>query len=136
MMELCLDNSQSFCIAAFAVRCASKSPVAFVDNPFPLLVWLGEFTRPAGTVYPQLPDSAKFGSISGLAPDPATKQWVAAIDDREQIAHGLAERDDGPKGLDVTPVACRRCAPGRAFPSASRRNPISRRSWRCRMAGS
>lgn len=47
-----------------------------------VLSFLGEFTRPFGTVYPQLPDSATFGSMSGLALDAVSGQWLAVIDDR------------------------------------------------------
>ena len=57
-----------------AIGCGSKRPPAFFSNPLPLLTWLGEFTRPAGTLYPQLNNSAKYGSLSGLAPDQARKQ--------------------------------------------------------------
>ena len=56
------------CWPRLVAACSSRGPVAFFDNPFPLLIWLGEFTRPAGTVYPQLPDSSKYGSLSGLGP--------------------------------------------------------------------
>ena len=83
---------------------SSRGPVAFFDNPLPLLVWLGESTRISGTVYPQLADSGRFGSISGLAPDPATRQWVAVIDDREQTRMAWLNVTHGPKGLDVSPV--------------------------------
>lgn len=82
----------------------SRASVAFFDNPFPLLIWLGEFTRPAGTVYPQLADSARFGSISGLAPDPLSKQWVGVIDDREQTRIAWLDVAYGVKGLAVTPT--------------------------------
>ena len=84
--------------------CSSKAPVAFLDNPLPLLVWLGEFTRPAGSVYAQLADSAKFGSVSGLAPDRLTQQWVGVIDDREQSRLAWLTVDFGAKGLEVTPM--------------------------------
>ncbi|MEO7132926.1 MAG: esterase-like activity of phytase family protein [Vicinamibacterales bacterium] len=67
-------------------------------------MWLGEFTRPSETVYPQLAGSGQFGSISGLAADPATRQWVAAIDDREQTRMAWLNVTHGPNGLDVTPV--------------------------------
>jgi hypothetical protein len=70
--------------ALATAACGAKAPVAFVDNPLPLLVWLGEFTRPAGEQYPQMPAEPKFGSISGLAPDQKTKQWIGVIDDRER----------------------------------------------------
>lgn len=82
----------------------SRGPVAFFDKPFPLLVWLGEFTRPAGTVYPQLPEGAKFGSISGLAPDPVTQQWVGVIDERDHSRIAWLNVTYGAKGLEVNPT--------------------------------
>ena len=94
----------------------ARGPVAFFDNPFPLLIWLGEFTRPTGTNYPQLIDSAKFGSISGLAPDPATKQWVAVIDDREQSRVAWLNVTYGAKGLEVAPVRMQQLRAGRGVP--------------------
>jgi hypothetical protein len=92
----------------------SRAPVAFFDNPFPLLIWLGEFTRPTGTQYLQLPDSSKFGSISGLAPDPTTKQWAAVIDDREQSRVAWLNVTYGEKGLEVSPTRMQalRAGPG------------------------
>lgn len=66
-----------------AAACSAKAPVSVFERRSPLLTWVGEFTRPAGTSYPQLADSARFGSISGLAPDERSQQWVAVIDDRE-----------------------------------------------------
>lgn len=105
-----------FCIAALACGCASKAPVAFVDKPFPLLVWLGEFTRPAGTVYPQIPDSSKFGSVSGLAPDAVTRQWVAVIDDREGTRIAWLTVGYGDKGLDVAPVRMQELRAGPGVP--------------------
>lgn len=48
----------------------------------PQLTWIGEFTRPAGTTYPQLPDSKAFGSLSGLVRDALSADYVAVIDDR------------------------------------------------------
>jgi hypothetical protein len=92
----------------------SRAPVAFFDKPLPLLVWLGEFTRPTGTVYPQLVDSSKFGSISGLTPDPETRQWVAVIDDRDRSRVAWLDVTYGPKGLEVAPVRMQelRAGPG------------------------
>jgi hypothetical protein len=91
----------------------TRAPVAFFNNPFPLLIWLGEFTRPAGTIYAAFSDSAKFGSISGLAPDPVTKQWAAVIDDREQSRVAWLRVGYGEKGLDIIPT---RMQPLRAGP--------------------
>ena len=105
-------------LIAFGCGGAARGPVAFFDNSFPLLVWLGEFTRPAGTTYPQLADSARFGSISGLAPDPVTKQWVGVIDDREQSRVAWLDLTYGAKGLEVAPV---RMQPLRAGPGVADR---------------
>ena len=94
----------------------SRAPVAFFAKPFPLLVWLGEFTRPAGTIYPQLADSAKFGSISGMTPDPRTRQWVAVIDDREQTRVAWLDVNYGVKGLEVVPVRMQHLRAGPGVP--------------------
>lgn len=94
----------------------SRAPVAFFDNPFPLLIWLGEFTRPTGTNYPQLIDSARFGSISGLAPDQATRQWVAVIDDREQSRVAWLNVTYGANGLEIAPVRMQQLRAGRGVP--------------------
>ncbi|MEP6784001.1 MAG: esterase-like activity of phytase family protein [Acidobacteriota bacterium] len=82
----------------------SRGPVTFFDKPIPLLVWLGEFTRPAGTIYPQLGEGAKFGSVSGLAPDPITEQWVGVIDERAHSRIAWMNVTYGPKGLEVNPT--------------------------------
>ena len=86
-----------------ACGCGAKTPPAFFSNPLPLLTWLGEFTRPAGSAYPQLADSSKYGSISGLAPDAQTRQWIAVIDDRDGSRVVWLKVDIGEKGLDVAP---------------------------------
>jgi hypothetical protein len=101
-------------LAALVAACSSRGPVAFLDNPFPLLIWLGEYTRPARTVYPQLPDGAKYGSLSGLAPDQQSKQWVAVSDDRVESRLVWVNVTFGPKGLEVLPVRVQalRAAPG------------------------
>ena len=70
----------------------SRAPVAFFNNPLPLLTWLGEFTRASGTVYPQLPDDGRFGSISGLAPDPATQAMDRGDRRSRAVAPGVGER--------------------------------------------
>jgi hypothetical protein len=104
IMKLLRKGLLIACFLVAAYGCGSRAPVAFFDNPLPLLVWLGEFTRASGTVYPQLQDSGPFGSISGLAPDPLTRQWVAVIDDRARTRVAWLSVTHGPKGLDVTPV--------------------------------
>ena len=90
--------------ALFAIGCGPKAAPAFFNKPLPLLTWIGEFTRPSGSVYPQLADSSKFGSISGLAPDPLAKKWVGVIDDREQSRVVWLDVTLGDSGLQVSPV--------------------------------
>jgi len=70
-------------LLAAAIACAPKAPISFFDNPIPLLLFMGEQTKPAGTPYAAMPKEPRFGSISGLAPDEATQQWIGVIDDRE-----------------------------------------------------
>jgi hypothetical protein len=74
-------------VLAFAA-CANRQASAPEFTPAipglpPLLTWLGEFTRPMGTVYPSLADSAPFGSISGLVKDGDNAEWLGVIDERQ-----------------------------------------------------
>lgn len=39
--------------------------------------------RPSGTPYPLIAEGRRFGSLSGLALDAASGQWLGVIDDRE-----------------------------------------------------
>jgi hypothetical protein len=64
-------------------RESPPAPPAATSEPGVRLTWLGEFTRPAGAVYPTLLDSARFGELSGLVRDDESGQWVAVVDDRE-----------------------------------------------------
>jgi hypothetical protein len=99
-------------IGFLTAGCGAKAPVSVFERRSPLLMWVGEFTRPSGTLYPQLSDSAKFGSISGLAPDERSQQWVAAIDDREDSRLAwLTVSYDG-KTVDVTPLRMTLLRPG------------------------
>ena len=97
-----------------AIACGPKAPPAFFDKPLPLLTWIGEFTRPSGTVYPQLGASAKYGSISGLAPDATTRQWIGVVDDRERSRVVWLSVNIGDSGLEVAPVRMKElsAAPG------------------------
>ena len=75
-------------VTVFVCACAPsrmpRVPAAAAEPGRPLLLtWLGEFTRPAAAVYPALNDSVRFGSLSGLARDLKSGQWIGAIDDRE-----------------------------------------------------
>jgi hypothetical protein len=101
-------------LALIVAGCAPKAPPAFVDNPLPLLLWLGEFTRPSGTEYPGIPAQPRFGSISGLAPDAGSGQWIGVIDDRDLSRIAWLSVTVGPKGLEVTPtrVQTLRAGPG------------------------
>jgi hypothetical protein len=103
-MEFLLRISLLIVATLAGSGCGAKAPPAFFKNPHPLLTWLGEFTRPAGTVYPQLADSARFGSVSGLAPDEKRGQWIGVIDDREESRVAWLNVSFGAKGLDVMPV--------------------------------
>lgn len=102
------------CLAIAGSACAPKAPVAFVDNPLPLLLWLGESTRPSGTAYPGIPAQPRFGSISGLAPDAASGQWLGVIDDRDPSRVAWLSVTVGPNGLEVTPTRMQslRAGPG------------------------
>jgi hypothetical protein len=106
-------------VIASLLACAcggSRGPVAFFSNPFPLLIWLGEFTRPAGTVYPQLADSSRFGSISGLTPDPVTQQWIGVIDDRERTRIAWLNVSYDAARLSVAPVRMQELRAGPGVP--------------------
>lgn len=105
------------CAAALtASACASKAPAAFVSNPLPLLLWLGESTRPAGTQYPGIPTEPRFGSISGLAPDAGSGQWVGVIDDRDPSRIAWLSVTVGAKGLDVVPTRVQTLKAGPGVP--------------------
>ena len=101
----CLLRTLLLIVATLAAAgCSPKRPPAFFNNPLPLLTWLGEFTRPAGTTYPQLADSARYGSLSGLAPDQERKQWIGVIDDRDGSRVAWLTISFGQGGLEVLPV--------------------------------
>jgi hypothetical protein len=92
------------CLAILTAGCSARAPIAFFDNPMPLLIWYGDQVRPAGTRYPGMPDQPEFGSISGLAPDAATNQWIAAIDDREHTRVAWLQVSYSGKNLEVAPT--------------------------------
>jgi hypothetical protein len=87
-----------------SAACGARAPVSVFERRSPLLTWVGEFTRPSGSEYPQLPDSTKFGSISGLAPDERSQQWVAVIDDREDSRLAWLTVTYDARGLGVAPL--------------------------------
>jgi len=74
-------------LALAVAGCSPSLAVSPVTKPVrglpPLLTWVSEFTKPAGTAYPTLTDNSRFGSISGLVRDPQTNQWLGVIDDRD-----------------------------------------------------
>jgi hypothetical protein len=80
----------------------------------PLLIWLGDFIRPAATVYPGIPAEPKFGSVSGLAPDAATNQWIGVIDDRDRSRVAWLRVAYAGKVVEVTPTKMQelRAGPG------------------------
>ena len=90
-------------LALVAACASSKGPVAFVDQKLPLLLWLGEYTRPAGTPYPNITADPQYGSISGLAPDALHEQWIAVIDDRERSRIAWLKVAFSDKGFTVVP---------------------------------
>lgn len=94
------------CIAAIAcaASCSARRPYQPPEGPIPLLTWLGEWTRPSATVYAQLPKEPRFGSISGLAPDERTGEWIGVIDDRERTRVAWFTVGYASNRLDVTPL--------------------------------
>jgi hypothetical protein len=108
-------------VAALMGACTpdtSSPPVSPRTPGPPTLTWLGEFTRPAGTVYPSLPDSRKFGELSGLALDASSGQWISVLDDRDgsRVAWLTVEFSGG--RLSITPT---RLMPLRAGPGVPER---------------
>jgi hypothetical protein len=99
-----------------AAACGARAPVSVFERRSPLLTWVGEFTRPSGSEYPQLPDSAKFGSISGLAPDERSQQWVAAIDDREDSRLAWLTVTYDARGVGIAPQRMTLLSPGPGVP--------------------
>jgi hypothetical protein len=95
-----------------AAGCGARAPVSVFERRSPLLIWVGEFTRPSGTEYAQLSDSARFGSISGLAPDEKSQQWVAAIDDREDSRLAWLTVSYDASGVGITPLRMTLLRPG------------------------
>jgi hypothetical protein len=98
---------------AVTAACAARAPVSVFEKRLPLLIWLGEFTRPAGTEYPQLTNGVRFGSLSGLAPDEGSKSWIAVSDDRDGTRVAWLDVTAGAQGLAVAPI---RMLPLRAGP--------------------
>lgn len=109
-------TGRAICLVTLLLSaCAPGRPprLAPVTAGQPLaLAWLGEFTRPTGTAYPAISESARFGSLSGLALDVTSGQWIGAIDDREgtRVAWLTIGFDGGQ--LQVTPNRMMALTPG------------------------
>ena len=66
----------------------------------------------------QFQGGPKFGSLSGIAPDAESQQWVGVIDDRDRTRVAWLAVDYGAgKGLNVTPVRMQELKPGPGIPS-------------------
>jgi hypothetical protein len=120
MTQMPLRVSVPLAIALVAAACASSGSqapeAAPVRGVVPLLTWMGEETRPAGTVYPTLADSARYGSLSGLVRDPLSPQWVAVIDDRDGTRVAWITIELGDSGLRVTPTRLTMLSAGPGVP--------------------
>ncbi|MBM3809122.1 MAG: esterase-like activity of phytase family protein [Acidimicrobiia bacterium] len=99
-------------LAGVTIACGSKAPIAFFDRPLPLLLWLGESTKPFGTSYPGIPADPRFGSLSGMAPDASSKEWIAVSDDRDRSRVAWLSVSYGPNGLEVVPTRMRELQAG------------------------
>lgn len=91
-----------------ATGCSHGVIVAPVTMPIrgmpPLLTWVGEFTRPAGSTYSTLSETMRFGSISGLARDAQTNQWVGVIDDHDATRLAWLSIDFASGRMTVSPT--------------------------------
>lgn len=94
-------------VVTISGSCAPVMPAADPVAPpggVPVLTWISEFTRPAASRYPLIGDPARFGSLSGLARDAASGQWVGVIDDRLGSRVAWLAITAGGDRLDVSPV--------------------------------
>jgi hypothetical protein len=89
-------------VVTVAAAGAARAPAHLFEKRLPLLTWVGEFTRPSGTILPQQASSLRFGSLSGLAPDERSQQWIAAIDDRSNSRVAWLTVAGSEKGMEVT----------------------------------
>ena len=106
--------------ACAPARSGRLDPFPPMGSP-PLLTWLSEFTRPAGTAYPGLAEPARFGSMSGLVLDAASGQWVGVIDDRagSRVAWMTITATDGRLGMTPQRMQVLRAGPGVAERTAT-----------------
>jgi hypothetical protein len=103
--------------ACAPARTVSYRPVEPIDGLPPLLTWLGEFTRPSGFAYPQIADSAKFGSLSGLVHDAQSGQWISVIDDRFGTRVAWLSIEFAGSRLEVSPTRMMPLRPGPGVPA-------------------
>ncbi len=103
-------------VTAASGACALLDPTPDLAPSSSRLTLLDALVHPAGTSYPMLTGPDRFGSLSGLAHDPASGDWVGVIDDREdsRIAW-LSVAFDGGR-LDVSPRRMERLRPGPGVP--------------------
>lgn len=104
--------------ACAPTRTAAPSVAAQLGGLPPLLTWLGEHTRPAGTVYAALANSARYGSISGLVRDAQSGEWVGVIDDRDGTRVAWLSIQFGGGRLEVSPTRLMSLSAGPGVPVA------------------
>ena len=92
-------------------RTGAADPIKPIAG-FTRLTWMGEFTRPAASRYPQIADRERFGSLSGLARDAASTQWIAVIDDRAGSRVAWLSISFAGGVLDVSPTGMQELRPG------------------------
>ncbi len=98
-------------VACAPARTGAADPIKPIAG-LPRLTWLGEFTRPAASRYPQIADRERFGSLSGLARDPEGTQWMAVIDDREGSRVAWLSISFTGGVLEVSPTGMQPLRPG------------------------
>ncbi len=104
-------------VTGAVTACAARAnPGADAPSAMPRLTWLGAVSSPAGTAYPSLISTDRFGSISGLAHDAATRQWIAVIDDREDSRIAWLTVDFSGTDLVVSPARMQRLRAGPGVP--------------------
>ena len=103
-------------VTALTAGCAARSTAAADAATPPRLTWLRTFMSPAGTEYPSLGSSDRYGSISGLAHDAASGQWIAVIDDREDSRIAWLSIDVSGTALVVEPTRMLRLRAGPGVP--------------------
>ncbi len=88
--------------AGLLAGCASRpSHTATTEGRGGQLRLLGAAAYPAGAL--AMPDAPRFGSVSGLARDARTGQWVGAIDETSPVRLGWMDITFGP-AITITPL--------------------------------